>query len=67
MFFSPNVSAFDPKVDKYVLFKKWGTEGSGNGEFQRIHDFYSDPTENISTLLTEMVIAFKYSIRMELL
>ena len=37
--------AFDPKADKYVLFKKWGTEGSGNGEFQRIHDLDFDLTE----------------------
>jgi hypothetical protein len=39
------VAAFDPKADKYVLFKKWGSEGSGNGEFERIHDLDFDPTE----------------------
>ena len=38
------VAAFDPKADKYVLFKKWGSEGSGNGEFERIHDLDFDPT-----------------------
>jgi hypothetical protein len=38
------VAAFDPKADKYVLFKKWGSEWSGNGEFQIIHDLDFDPT-----------------------
>ena len=45
IYFFSYVAAFDPKADKYVLFKKWGSEGSGDGEFHRIHDLDFDPTE----------------------
>ena len=39
-----NVAAFD-EAKKYVFIKKWGSEGSGNGEFQRIHDLDFDLSE----------------------
>jgi len=29
----------------YAFVKKWGSEGSGNGEFQRVHDLDFDPSE----------------------
>ena len=30
---------------KYEFVKKWGSKGTGDGQFQRVHDFHFDPTE----------------------
>jgi DNA-binding beta-propeller fold protein YncE len=35
---SSTVSAFDPNATKYEFVKKWGSRGTGDGEFQRLHD-----------------------------
>ena len=31
--------------EKYVFVKKWGSEGTGDGQFQRVHDLDFDPSE----------------------
>lgn len=46
LFFS-NVSAFDPQAKHYVFVKKWGSRGTGDGQFHRIHDFDFNPSETI--------------------
>ena len=40
-----SVNAFDPNATKYVFVKKWGSEGTGDGQFQRIHDIDFNPSE----------------------
>src|SRR4249920_293292 len=32
------VGAFDPNATKYELVNKWGSKGTGNGQFNRPHD-----------------------------
>jgi DNA-binding beta-propeller fold protein YncE len=44
MYFS-TVSAFSPQSKEYVFVKKWGSEGTGDGQFQRPHDLDFDPSE----------------------
>jgi tripartite motif-containing protein 71 len=39
------VHAFNPRAKEYVFVKKWGSEGTGDGEFKRIHDLDFDPSE----------------------
>ena len=31
-----------PNTTKYEYIKKWGFKGTGDGQFQRVHDFYFD-------------------------
>jgi DNA-binding beta-propeller fold protein YncE len=31
--------------EKYSFVKKWGSEGTGDGQFQRVHDLDFDPSE----------------------
>src|SRR6266540_3033621 len=40
-----SVSAFDPNATKYVFVKKWGSRGTGDGQFLRIHDIDFNPSE----------------------
>jgi len=47
IFISSSVAGLDPNANKYTLIKKWGSEGSGNGQFQRIHDLDFDPSESL--------------------
>jgi DNA-binding beta-propeller fold protein YncE len=42
---SSAVSAFDPNATKYVFVKKWGSRGTGDGQFMRIHDIDFNPSE----------------------
>jgi DNA-binding beta-propeller fold protein YncE len=35
----------DSAQEKYTFVKKWGSEGRGDGEFQRVHDLDFDPSE----------------------
>jgi DNA-binding beta-propeller fold protein YncE len=42
---SSSVSAFDPRATDYVFVKKWGSHGTGDGQFQRVHDLAFDPLE----------------------
>ena len=42
---SSAVSAFDPNTTKYVFVKKWGSRGTGDGQFMRIHDIDFNPSE----------------------
>jgi DNA-binding beta-propeller fold protein YncE len=44
MYFSA-VSAFSPQSKEYVFVKKWGSEGTGDGQFRRPHDLDFDPSE----------------------
>lgn len=41
-----SVNAFDPNATKYVFVKKWGSRGTGDGQFHRIHDIDFNPSEN---------------------
>jgi hypothetical protein len=43
LFYSAN--AFDPNATKYVFVKKWGSRGTGDGQFMRIHDIDFNPSE----------------------
>ena len=43
LFYSSN--AFDPNATKYVFVKKWGSRGTGDGQFMRIHDIDFNPSE----------------------
>ena len=43
-FFFSSVSAFD-QAKEYVFVKKWGSEGTADGQFQRPHDLDFDPAE----------------------
>ena len=45
MIFVANAAAFDPNATKYEFIKKWGSKGTGDGQFQRVHDLDFDPTE----------------------
>jgi DNA-binding beta-propeller fold protein YncE len=40
-----SVNAFDPNATKYVFVKKWGSRGTGDGQFMRIHDIDFNPSE----------------------
>jgi tripartite motif-containing protein 71 len=40
-----SVFAFDPNATKYVFVKKWGSRGTGDGQFHRIHDIDFNPSE----------------------
>lgn len=40
----PTISAFH-QAKEYVFVKKWGSEGTGDGQFQRPHDLDFDPAE----------------------
>jgi DNA-binding beta-propeller fold protein YncE len=40
-----SANALDPNATKYVFVKKWGSEGKGDGQFQKVHDLDFDPTE----------------------
>ena len=40
-----SVFAFDPNATKYVFVKKWGSRGTGDGQFLRIHDIDFNPSE----------------------
>jgi tripartite motif-containing protein 71 len=42
--FVSSVSAFD-QAKQYVFVKKWGSNGTGDGQFQRPHDMDFDPEE----------------------
>jgi DNA-binding beta-propeller fold protein YncE len=44
MYFSA-VSAFSPQSKEYVFVKKWGSEGTGDGQFRRPHDLDFDSSE----------------------
>lgn len=39
-----SVNAFD-QAKEYVFVKKWGSEGTADGQFQRPHDLDFDPAE----------------------
>ena len=45
MIFISNAVAFDPHATTYKFIKKWGSKGTGDGQFQRVHDLDFDPTE----------------------
>jgi DNA-binding beta-propeller fold protein YncE len=38
-------SAFSPQSKEYEFVKKWGSEGTGDGQFRRPHDLDLDPSE----------------------
>ena len=40
-----SANAFDPNATKYVFVKKWGSKGTGDGQFHKVHDLDFDPTE----------------------
>ena len=40
----PSLSNFKTAT-KYEFVKKWGSKGTGDGQFQRVHDLDFDPTE----------------------
>jgi DNA-binding beta-propeller fold protein YncE len=42
---SSTVSAFDPNATKYEFVKKWGSRGTGDGQFNRVHDIDFNPSE----------------------
>lgn len=44
---SLNSNASFQNATKYDLIKKWGKEGSGEGEFNRIHDLDFNPNETL--------------------
>jgi hypothetical protein len=62
---SSTVSAFDPNATKYEFVKKWGSKGTGNGQFNRVHDIDFNPSETRLYAVTEMVIAYRYLTKME--
>jgi len=39
------VSAFDPNATEYEFVKKWGSRGTGDGQFHRVHDIDFNPSE----------------------
>ena len=39
------MSAFDPNATKYEFVKKWGSKGTGDGQFNRVHDIDFNPSE----------------------
>ena len=39
------MSAFDPNATRYVFARKWGSRGTGDGQFMRIHDIDFNPSE----------------------
>lgn len=45
--FSSSISAFDPQASEYVFVKKWGTEGTEDGQFNRVHDIDFNPDETL--------------------
>ena len=47
MLFLPSVSSASAfhEAKEYVFVKKWGSEGTGNGQFDRPHDLDFDPQE----------------------
>ena len=47
MVFPPSVSTVSAfhQAKQYVFVKKWGSEGTGDGQFQRPHDLDFDPEE----------------------
>ena len=42
---SGSINAFDPKATDYAFVKKWGSRGTGDGQFQRVHDLAFDSSE----------------------
>jgi DNA-binding beta-propeller fold protein YncE len=39
------VGALDPQAKEYVFVKKWGSRGTGDGQFHRVHDIDFNPLE----------------------
>ena len=40
-----SINAFDPQATDYVFVRKWGSHGTGDGQFQRVHDLAFDSSE----------------------
>jgi tripartite motif-containing protein 71 len=41
----PTNMSLNDSQERYSFVKKWGSKGSGNGQFQRVHDLDFDPSE----------------------
>jgi hypothetical protein len=55
----------DDVQQTYTFVKKWGSQGTGDGQFQRIHDLDFDPLEKRLYVSDRDAIVYKYLTKTE--